>query len=134
MYKENEINQLRLSYASTVHKSQGSEFRNVIFVLTSTFNNFVTRNLVYTGVTRAEKSLILIGSQRAFTDAINNPTPLRQTNLVKLLNGVDRPVVLATKKEANESPDYVLSKELIENNQIDPMIGMNGIKPGDFIK
>ncbi|OIM26477.1 SF1B family DNA helicase RecD2 [Oenococcus oeni] len=134
MYKENEINQLRLSYASTVHKSQGSEFRNVIFVLTSTFNNFVTRNLVYTGVTRAEKSLILIGSQRAFTDAINNPTPLRQTNLVKLLNGVDRPVALATKKEANESPGYVLSKELIENNQIDPMIGMNGIKPGDFIK
>ncbi|MDN6967464.1 ATP-dependent RecD-like DNA helicase [Oenococcus sp. UCMA 17063] len=134
MYKENEINQLRLSYASTVHKAQGSEFRNVIFVLTSTFNNFVTRNLVYTGVTRAEKSLILIGSQKAFTDAINNPTPLRQTNLVKLLNGVDNPLALTSKKEADKSPNYVLSKELIENGQIDPMIGMSGIKPSDFIK
>ncbi|KGO31930.1 hypothetical protein Q757_04085, partial [Oenococcus alcoholitolerans] len=86
-YKGKESNQLRLSYASTVHKAQGSEFKNVIFVLTSTLNNFVTRNLLYTGVTRAEKSLILIGNEEAFRQAINNPAPPRQTNLIFMLAG-----------------------------------------------
>ncbi|MCV3295889.1 MAG: ATP-dependent RecD-like DNA helicase [Oenococcus sp.] len=140
-YKENEIKQLRLSYASTVHKSQGSEFKNVIFVLTSTFNNFVTRNLVYTGVTRAEKSLIMIGSQAAFTDAINNPTPMRQTNLVSLLGGKK---ALVAQKETNIEAEpaaptaaprlFTLSKQLIDSGRIDPMIGMADITPRDFLK
>ncbi|MFT8324657.1 ATP-dependent RecD-like DNA helicase [Oenococcus sicerae] len=133
-YKENEIKQLRLSYASTVHKAQGSEFKNVIFVLTSSFNHFVTRNLVYTGVTRAEKSLILIGSQTAFTEAINNPTPIRQTNLVKLLTGKDQPVIKMASEEVTQDGDQQLTNSLVDSGQIDPMIGMADIKPTDFIK
>lgn len=142
-YKGKESNQLRLSYASTVHKAQGSEFKNVIFVLTSTLNNFVTRNLLYTGVTRAEKSLILIGNEEAFRQVINNPAPPRQTNLIFMLTG-DQNKNFSKEKysskkasalgKKNKTVNNVLTKSLIDNLTIDPMIGMEGIKPSDFSK
>lgn len=71
-FKVSDLDLLQLAYASTIHKSQGSEFPIVIMVLT--FNHYIMlkRNLVYTGMTRAKDKFILIGDKRAFMKAIRN--------------------------------------------------------------
>jgi exodeoxyribonuclease V alpha subunit len=67
-----EADQIVLSYAITVHKSQGSEFPVVIFPLLTQHYIMLQKNLLYTGMTRAKKLLILIGSRRALSMAVNN--------------------------------------------------------------
>jgi exodeoxyribonuclease V alpha subunit len=58
------------AYACTVHKSQGSEFENVLLLIPEGENPVVTRNLLYTGVTRAKKSCLVWGSEAAIRGAI----------------------------------------------------------------
>ena len=67
-----EADQLALAYAITVHKSQGSEFPAVIIPLLSQHFMMLQRNLLYTGMTRAKKLLIIIGSKKALSMAVNN--------------------------------------------------------------
>jgi exodeoxyribonuclease V alpha subunit len=85
-YQQQEADQLLLAYAVTVHKSQGSEFPVVIMPLLSQHYVMLQRNLLYTGMTRAKKLLILVGSRRALATAVNNNTPMqRQTMLANRL-------------------------------------------------
>lgn len=67
-----EADQLALAYAITVHKSQGSEFPAVIIPLLSQHFMMLQRNLLYTGMTRAKKLLVIIGSRKALAMAVNN--------------------------------------------------------------
>ncbi len=71
-YSTNEIEQLRHAFATTVHKSQGSEYAIVIMVITGFHSMMLLRNLFYTGVTRAKQRLILIGDEEAIKYAIRN--------------------------------------------------------------
>jgi exodeoxyribonuclease V alpha subunit len=64
-YPRGEISQLSLAYALTVHRSQGMEAPCVVFALDTSHFTLLERQLVYTGVTRAKKLLIIVGSQRA---------------------------------------------------------------------
>ncbi len=84
VYEASEIEQLTLSYAITIHKSQGSEFPVVILPLLSQHFLMLQRRLLYTGMTRARKLLILIGSEKAVSMALNNvsSTP-RYSNLLR---------------------------------------------------
>jgi exodeoxyribonuclease V alpha subunit len=85
-YQQQEADQLLLAYAVTVHKSQGSEFPVVIMPLLSQHYVMLQRNLLYTGMTRAKKLLILIGTRRALSIAIHNNAPMqRQTMLIARL-------------------------------------------------
>ena len=59
-------------YAISIHKAQGSEFDTVIIPITNSFKRMLYNKLVYTGVTRAKKSLILVGDPNAFIYGINN--------------------------------------------------------------
>ena len=61
---------LRLAYAVTVHKSQGSEYETVIFILRPSQHNMLQRNLLYTGVTRARKNTILVTAPDALRRAL----------------------------------------------------------------
>lgn len=63
-YEFSELDQIEHSYAITVHKSQGSEFDVVILPITRTAPMLLTRNLLYTAITRAKKLLIVIRKQR----------------------------------------------------------------------
>ena len=63
-YSFQDLDQLEHSYAITVHKSQGSEFDVVILPVVRTAPMLLTRNLLYTAITRAKKLLILIRKQR----------------------------------------------------------------------
>ncbi len=69
-YEGEERNDLQLAYATTVHKSQGSEYDTVIFVLLPSQPMMLKRNLLYTGVTRAKKNTILITNDQAIDKAL----------------------------------------------------------------
>lgn len=71
-YNFDEASQLTLAYAITIHKSQGSEFPAVIIPVLTQHFVMLQRNLIYTGMTRAKKLLILIGSQKAVEIAVRN--------------------------------------------------------------
>ena len=69
-----------------MHKSQGSEFPAVVIPLVGSHPNLHYRNLLYTGVTRAKKLLILVGSRRTVEQMVaNNRRTLRYTNLKAML-------------------------------------------------
>lgn len=76
-----------LGYAISVHKSQGSEFDLVIMPVSTSYQFMLKHNLIYTGITRAKNSLLLIGEESAFINAVcDNSTVRRKTNLLQLLN------------------------------------------------
>jgi exodeoxyribonuclease V alpha subunit len=71
-YAFDDADQLNLAYAITIHKSQGSEFPAVVIPLLTQHYMMLQRNLLYTGMTRARKLLILIGSAKAVEMAVKN--------------------------------------------------------------
>ena len=85
-YAKNELNELTLAYASSVHKSQGSEYKVVIIPLSTSHYIMLQRNLLYTAITRAKEKVILIGSKKALTTAVqSNRTQRRYTLLAERL-------------------------------------------------
>lgn len=85
-YEAQELEELSLSYACTVHKSQGCEFEIIIMPVTFKHYIMLRRNLLYTAVTRAKKAVILIGEKRAIEHAVNNnDSQKRNTLLAKKL-------------------------------------------------
>jgi exodeoxyribonuclease V alpha subunit len=71
-YQPEELEQLVLSYAITVHKSQGNEYPVVIIPVTTQHFLMLQRNLLYTAVTRAKKMVVLIGAKKAIAIAVKN--------------------------------------------------------------
>ena len=89
VYDNTDLDQLELAYAITVHKSQGSEFDVVLFVVSQTTPLLLTRNLLYTAITRAKKLLIVIGPQNVINYMItNNTTKKRNTGLKYKLKNI----------------------------------------------
>lgn len=71
-YEFNDLEQIEHSYCITIHKAQGSEFDVVIMIVPQAAPMLLTRNLLYTGLTRAKKLLIVIGNERIVDYMINN--------------------------------------------------------------
>ncbi len=71
-YSFSELDEIELAYSITIHKAQGSEFDVVVMVVPFASNMLLTRNLLYTGMTRAKKLLVLIGSKNIIENMINN--------------------------------------------------------------
>lgn len=69
-YDVTELEELSLAYAVTIHKSQGSEYPIVVMPFTMSHFVMLQRNLLYTGVTRAKKILVLVGEKKAVFYAI----------------------------------------------------------------
>lgn len=85
-YQPDQISELDLAYGITIHKSQGSEFDCVIIPLVSQHFTMLFRNLIYTGLTRAKKLALFVGTRQALAMAIGNMnTASRQTALSMLL-------------------------------------------------
>ena len=82
-YKSNELDQLTLAYAITVHKSQGSEYSAVIMPITTHHYMMLQRNLLYTAITRGKQLVVLIGTSNAVSIAVENQGTLnRYTGLL----------------------------------------------------
>lgn len=85
-FGKEDIDMLELGYASTVHKSQGSEYDSVIINLQKAHSIMLTRPLVYTAITRGKKNVIIVGERRALCMAIRRPdTEKRGTRLAERL-------------------------------------------------
>ena len=85
-FKKEELSSIKHAYAITIHKAQGSEFDHVIMPISKTYNKMLYNKLIYTGVSRAKKSLIIIGSSEAFIYSVNNDySEIRKTNLKDLV-------------------------------------------------
>ena len=85
-YDVSELDELSLAYATTIHKAQGSEYPIVVMPFTMSHYVMLQRNLLYTGVTRAKKILVLIGEKKAVWYAIKNETTsARNTKLAERL-------------------------------------------------
>ncbi len=67
-----ELDQIVLAYATTIHKSQGSEYPAVIIPITMQHYMMLQRNLLYTGVPRGKRLVILLGQKKAVTVAVKN--------------------------------------------------------------
>ena len=85
-YDITELDELTLAYAVTIHKAQGSEYPIVVIPVTMSHYVMLQRNLLYTGVTRAKKVLVLVGEKKAIYQAIRNEsTSVRNTKLAERL-------------------------------------------------
>lgn len=83
VYARQDIHQLTLSYAITIHKSQGSEFDIVVMPIISGPSMILTRNLLYTGVTRAKKMVVLIGDKTNLKRMIRNTYQAKRYSFLK---------------------------------------------------
>ncbi len=87
-FKREELsaNIIKHAYAMSIHKSQGSEFNHVIMPISKEYSRMLYNKLIYTGVSRARKSLLLIGDEEAFIRGVNNSySEIRKTALKELL-------------------------------------------------
>lgn len=82
VYEQSELDELQLSYAMSVHKSQGSEYNSVIIPLVRSHYILLQRNLLYTGVTRAKERVILVGSRAAVNTAVDRDDIRRRYTLL----------------------------------------------------
>ena len=82
-YEDSELDELTLAYATTIHKSQGSEYLVVVMPLLMTHFVMLQRNLVYTGITRAKKLCIIVGTTKALAYAIHNMVVLKRNTRLK---------------------------------------------------
>jgi len=86
-YTRDAVPELDLAYAITIHKSQGSEFEAVIIPVLTQHFKMLFRNLIYTGLTRAKKLAVLVGTRKALAMSVKNQdTSQRQTLLKELLH------------------------------------------------
>lgn len=139
IYPRGEWYKITLAYAMSIHKAQGSEFPSVIVPMVSSYSRMLERNLLYTAITRAKKSLILLGESRSFQTAVARQGANRKTYLIERF-GVEVDVAEAHGAQDNESVEsleieedvisenmttpetYILTEENITT--IDPMIGL----------
>lgn len=85
-YKREDLISVTHAYAITIHKAQGSEFDYVIMPMSLSYNRMLYNKLLYTGVSRAKKSLIIVGDRDAYLKAIGNDYSFkRKTTLNELI-------------------------------------------------
>ena len=86
-YKYENLDELAIAYAMSVHKSQGSEYPIVYFSLTENNLRMLNRNLIYTAVTRAKRKLVIIAKPALLQNGIKREIKKRNSTLVKRLTG-----------------------------------------------
>ncbi len=149
--------ELTHAYCTSIHKSQGSEFPIVIMPIVKQYFRMLQRPILYTGLTRAKQSLVLLGDPQAFDIGLNTNGQKRLTQLFTLLKQYfteEKSYDLSLTEENNESDDSqgihyeddvtdvkdkddsnkTMTIELTEETiyQIDPMINMGETSPYDF--
>ena len=129
-YPRNEWYKIRLAYAMSIHKSQGSEFPVVILPITSASKRMLERNLIYTAITRAKSKLILLGELQAFNYATKHIGTARKTYLIKrfsdlIENNIEecKQVFSETTTASDSEQSYILTEE--NWTSIPAMIGIS---------
>jgi len=89
LYKKDDIMELDLAYAITIHKSQGSEFQAVIIPVLTQHFKMLYRNLIYTGLTRARLLAVFVGTRKALAMAVRQQDSSKRQTALKMLLGGD---------------------------------------------
>ncbi len=110
-YEVSELDELSLAYSNTIHKSQGSEYPIVVMPVLMTHFVMLQRNLIYTGITRAKKICVLIGTSKALAYAIKNMTVLKRNTKLKERINPSLTVANANKAIPLEKTNYEIGKE-----------------------
>jgi exodeoxyribonuclease V alpha subunit len=89
-YDFGELDEVSLAYAVTIHKAQGSEFPAVVIPIATQHYMLLQRNLIYTGITRGKRLVVLIGQKKALAIAVRNDRPQRRYSglLASLRSGI----------------------------------------------
>ena len=82
-YDATELDELVLAYATTIHKAQGSEYPIVVIPVLMNHYVMLQRNLIYTGITRAKKILVLVGTKKALSYAVRHLTVDKRNTMLK---------------------------------------------------
>ena len=125
VYQRSEWYKIRLAYAMSIHKSQGSEFPVVILPITKSSHRMLQRNLIYTAITRAKSKLILLGEKAAFDYAAKNTGTARKTYLIERFGDfpqAESNIHNTVDKMKPPVENYVLTEENFL--KIDPLIGL----------
>ena len=125
VYQRSEWYKIRLAYAMSIHKSQGSEFPVVILPITSSSHRMLQRNLIYTAITRAKSKLILLGEKSAFAFAVQKTGTTRKTYLKERFEdflNVEKVIHTSVDNLETTVENYVLTEENFL--KINPMIGI----------
>ena len=129
VYPRNEWYKIRLAYAMSIHKSQGSEFPVVFLPITSASKRMLERNLIYTAITRAKSKLILLGELQAFDYATKHIGTARKTYLIERFSDLteiseelNEPILEPT-NQINPHQPYILTEE--NWTSIPAMIGIS---------
>jgi exodeoxyribonuclease V alpha subunit len=92
-YDFGELDEVSLAYAITIHKSQGSEFPAVVIPMAMQHYMLLERNLIYTGITRARKFLVVVGQKKALGMAVrNDQSRKRYSGLLHSMMNAGEPV------------------------------------------
>ena len=81
-YDISELDELVLAYATTIHKSQGSEYPIVVMPVLMNHYVMLQRNLIYTGITRAKKILVIVGTRKALSYAVHHVTVTKRNTML----------------------------------------------------
>lgn len=111
-YEIEELDDLVLAYASTIHKAQGCEYPIVVMPLIRNFWNMLHRNLLYTGITRAKDLLIIVGTKDALYRAVTNNSIIHRNTML-----TERLIELLGDEEENE--------EVVENVAVENVVNDN---------
>lgn len=115
VYDVSELDELTLAYATTIHKAQGSEYSIVVMPFTMSHFVMLQRNLLYTGVTRAKKILVLVGEKKAVYYAIKNETTAaRNTKLAQRLTEGTVSLTEKQKKDAAGNENKAAKPEKVK--------------------
>ena len=82
-YDATELDELVHAYATTIHKAQGSEYPIVVMPILMNHYVMLQRNLIYTGITRAKKVLVMVGTKKALAYAVRNVTVTKRNTLLR---------------------------------------------------
>lgn len=135
-YTKQDLTQITHAYCCSIHKSQGSEFPIVIMPVVKSYYRMLRRKLIYTGITRSKKFLILCGEEEALrigveqTQDHDRNTTLKQKLQLVLSSEQQKQEALQSADEERAEP-FNYEEELMK---ADPMIGMGNITPYDFMK
>ena len=121
-YMASDIENLTLAYCMSIHKSQGSEFENVIMPILPSYQIMLKKKIIYTGMTRAKKKLILLGKTQSLEQAIHAEDYLRQTYLTPRLS----------KKNSFELDNKIFDKDIPFDTFGE--YDMEGITPYSFME
>jgi exodeoxyribonuclease V alpha subunit len=82
-YDQSDMDELVLAYAATVHKSQGSEYPVVVMPIEMQHYIMLEKNLVYTGITRAKRGLVIVGTKKAVACAVHRQQASARNTMLK---------------------------------------------------